>query len=108
MDKFVDSTDPDDNREEARLIEFEIHAYLNCEVGSAKTEIDNPLQFWKSEHMYILALWCLPEATCASCVSVESMFSTCVILLNLKCSSMSPYRANVVLFIRDNYHQFPP
>jgi len=88
LDKFVASAGSGDNREKARLIESENHAYLNYDVGLAKTEIDNPLQFWKSrEHMFprlaVLARSYL--STSASSIPVESMFSTSGILLNQKC-----------------------
>jgi len=101
LDKFVDSTGAGDNREEVRLIESENHAYLNYDVGSAKTKNDNPLQFWKSrEHMFPRLAVIIQSYLCisASSVPAKSMFSTCGILLNQKRSSMSPYRANVFIY----------
>ena len=44
----------------------------------------------------------------ASSVPIEAMFSTCVLMLNQKRSSMTPYRANLLSVVHDNYGKFFP
>ena len=41
-------------------------------------------------------------------VPVEAMFSTCGLMLNVKRSSMAPYRANILPVIHYNYPKFFP
>lgn len=44
----------------------------------------------------------------ASSVPVESMFSTAGLVLNSKRSVLTPYKANSIMFIHDNYPLFFP
>ena len=74
-------------------------------------EGEHPLMFWKKQeknfpHMSLLAKNYLTIS--ASSVPVEAMFSTCGLMLNVKRSSMAPYRANILSVIHDNYPKFFP
>jgi len=89
-------------------IEREVNTYVHLEVTDHE---ENPLVFWKKqEHNYpnlsLLAKCYLSIS--ASSVPVEAMFSTCGLILNSKRSSMSPYRANMISVIHDNYAKFFP
>ena len=111
LEKFENQSESlgDIDLEQARTIESEVHSYLNYDVRSSAN--DNPLQFWKTHQQVFPNLAVLARnylCLSASSVPVEEMFSSTGILLNQKCSSMAPCRANVVSFLHDNYHQFFP
>ena len=103
----------------ANVIDAEISSYLSCTVtGDAACAIESatastvsPLKFWKTrEHIYpnlsVLARNYFTAS--ASSVPVEEMFSTTGLILNLKRSSMAPYRANILSFVHNNYPKFFP
>jgi len=107
IEKIENHAESSGDMDLARVIESEVHSYLNFDVTSSAN--DNPLQFWKTHQLLFLAVLtrnylCL----LASSVPVEQMFSSTGILLNQKRSAMAPCRANVVSFIHDNHSQFFP
>jgi hypothetical protein len=89
-------------------IEGEVNTYLHLLTVE---EGEHPLLFWKKQeknfpHLSLLAKNYLTIS--ASSVPVEAMFSTCGLMLNVKRSSMAPYRANILSVIHDNYPKFFP
>jgi hypothetical protein len=89
-------------------IESEVNTYIHV---LAPDENEHPLVFWKKQqnnfpNLSILARNYLTISS--SSVPVEAMFSTCGLLLNVKRSSMAPYRADMLTVIHDNYPKFFP
>jgi hypothetical protein len=89
-------------------IRREVNTYLHAEV-------DNPggsaLQFWQKHVEFYPNLSVLAKnylSISSSSVPVETMFSTCGLLLNSKRMSMAPFRANLVSMIHDNYPKYFP
>jgi hypothetical protein len=85
-----------------QAIEKEVRGYLSSTVDLNLT----PYQFWacntqKYPHLSWMARHYLTRS--ASSVPVESMFSICGLILNSKRVSLSPYTANAILFIHDNF-----
>ena len=78
----------------------EIDLYL------AIRETGPPLDFWKKHEASfpILSRMAMVYlAVSAGSVSVENLFSTAALILNVKRSSLAPYRSNIICFIHDNY-----
>lgn len=78
----------------------EVPRYLRMSVSPSAEE------FW-SEHSatfpHLAALARLYLTQNASSSPVEAMFSTAGIILNSKRSVLTPYKANMIMFIHDNY-----
>jgi hypothetical protein len=67
--------------------------------------LQSPIDFWQSaEDKYPLLSKHARKALCrnAASVPVESLFSTMGLILNSKRSSLTPYRANQIVFVHDN------
>jgi hypothetical protein len=76
-------------------------------------EGEHPLMFWKKHeknfpHLSLLAKNTILLYRRQDRVPVEALFSTCGLMLNVKRSSMAPYRANILSVIHDNYPKFFP
>ena len=93
-------------------VDFKIEGEVNTNLHLLTVEEgEHPLMFWKKQeknfpHLSLLAKNYLTIS--ASSVPVEAMFSTCGLMLNVKRSSMAPYRANILSVIHDNYPKFFP
>jgi len=69
-------------------------------------ENQTALEFWRercSDYPILSEMAKIYLAVSPGSVPVESMFSTAGNMLNSKRSSMAPYKADMVLFIHDNY-----
>jgi len=91
-----------------RKLESEVNAYIHLQAEESE---ENPLVFWKKHEATFPNLSVLAKCyltVSASSVPVESMFSTCGMILNSRRSSMAPYRANMITVIHDNYAKFFP
>jgi hypothetical protein len=80
----------------------ELNRFLSADVNENETAMD----FWrqKSTDFPILSQMAkIYLAISPGSVPVESMFSTAGYMLNSRRSSMAPYKADMVLFLHDNY-----
>lgn len=80
----------------------EMNRFLSADVNENETAMD----FWrqKSTDFPILSQMAkIYLAISPGNVPVESMFSTAGYMLNSRRSSMAPYKADMVLFLHDNY-----
>ena len=92
----------------ANEIDIEISLYINYKVAE-ECQYNNPVQLWKHDEKNFKRLALLAKTyLCASSSSVEQMFSSTGLILNLKRSSMAPYPVNIVLFVHENYAKFFP
>jgi len=106
--KLLEKFTAPDREELDRKIEDEVDAYLHMHMNDTD---ENPLLFWKSHQQSFPNLSILARnylSISASSVPVEAMFSSAGRLLNVKRSSMAPYRANILTVIHDNYKRFSP
>jgi len=97
--KLIAKFTSEDCKELNKKIASEVNAYIHMPVNDAA---EDPLLFWKShQHTFpnlsILAKYSLSIS--ASSVPVEAIFSSTGLLLNVKRSSMAPYRTNILTVI---------
>ena len=84
-----------------KTLKGEILTYLS----TSGDPLQSPIDFWQSaEDKYPLLSKHARKALCrnAASVPVESLFSTMGLILNSKRSSLTPYRANQIVFVHDN------
>ena len=106
--KLLEKFSAPDCEELDRKIEDEVDAYMHMHMNDTD---ENPLLFWKTHQQSFPNLSILARnylSISASSVPVEAMFSSAGLLLNVKRSSMAPYRANILTVIHDNYKRFFP
>jgi hAT family C-terminal dimerisation region len=80
----------------------ELNGFRSCEPDANQTAVE----FWKqrcTDFPYLSEMAKIYLAISPGSVPVECMFSSGGVMLNSKRSSMAPFKADMVLFIHDNY-----